>query len=141
MKELWVDINGFEGLYQVSNKGNIKSLSRYDEYLRCGKLTRRPRKEKLLKFKIDKYGYFTVCLRKDNKNHYFTVHRLVANNFLLNPESKPTVNHIDGDKLNNNVSNLEFATVSENTKHAYDTGLFTVTRDEKGRWCNNHGKY
>ena len=51
------------------------------------------------------------------------------------------MNHIDGDKLNNNVSNLEFATVSENTKHAYDTGLFTVTRDEKGRWCNNHGKY
>ena len=141
MKELWVDIKGFEGLYQVSNKGNIKSLARYDKYYRLGKPIMRHREEKILKFKTNKYGYYEVCLRKNNKNHHFCVHRLVASNFLLNLESKPTVNHIDGNKLNNEVYNLEFATVSENTKHAYENGLFTVTRDEKGRWCNNHGKH
>lgn len=95
--------------------------------------------------RLDKYGYprITVYLGGGRGNYkVYTVHRLVAKEFLPNPENKPHVNHIDGNKQNNHVSNLEWATVKENAKHAYHTGLSKFVprdaskgpRDSKGRF-------
>lgn len=121
MEELVKPIDNFPG-YMISNTGDVISV--------------KGKKPKVLKGKVDKYGYHCVCLRRDNKNYHFTVHRLVAKAFISNPHNKPTVNHKDGNKLNNNYTNLEWHTVSENTKHAYDNGMFTVRRDMKGRWLS-----
>lgn len=121
MEEVFVPIHNFDN-YFISNLGNVMSCK--------GKQPR------ILKQKVDKYGYCCVCLRRDNKNYYFTVHRLVAQSFIENPLDKPTVNHIDGNKQNNYYTNLEWHTISENTKHAYENGLFTVCRDAKGRWSS-----
>lgn len=121
--EIYKEIQGFKDYY-ISNYGNVVSCKR--------------KKPIILAPKVDKDGYYCVCLRKDNKNHHYTIHRLVAIHFIDNLFDKPCVNHKDGNKTNNLVTNLEWVTISENTKHAYDTGLFTVSRDTKGRWCRNH---
>lgn len=71
----------------------------------------------------NRYGYIMVCLRIENKNYFKAIHRLVALNFIENPNNLPEVNHIDGDKTNNNYSNLEWCDRSRNVKHAYDSGL------------------
>lgn len=125
--EIWKDIEGYEGLYQVSNLGRVKSLSRLIERERSYYS-----KEKLLKVVINKYNYCKVNLYKSNKIKSFTVHRLVANTFLSNPYNKPQVNHIDGDKCNNCVNNLEWTTASENTQHAIDTGLKNINGSKHG---------
>lgn len=116
-QEIWKDIKGYEGLYQVSNLGRVKSLERILHY--CDG-RHRPVKEKLLSCGVCKVGYRQVKLRlnKKTKTHY--VHRLVANTFILNLESKPQVNHKDGNKINNNIDNLEWVTHSENLQHSYD---------------------
>lgn len=100
----WKNINDFKDLYKVSNDGKIYSV----------------RKNKLLKPKINKYGYYEVCLFKDNKRYYRTIHRLVAETFISNANNYSVVNHLDSNKLNNNVFNLEWTTVSGNTKHCYE---------------------
>ena len=107
--EIWKDIEGFEGKYQVSNKGRIKSL--------C---FRTPRILRLCK---DKTNYLRVALQGKNFIRNAAVHRLVAESFIPNPENKPIVNHIDGNKQNNCVENLEWATYQENSDHAWKTGL------------------
>lgn len=130
MNEVWLDIKGFEGYYQVSNFGNVKSLDRFEYYQRedSSSISKRFRKGRLLTPKIDRYGYQVVHLRKLGiVNIHTTIHRLVAEAFIDNPEIKPTVNHKDCNKINNNVENLEWATHSENTKHAFDNGLLKVT--------------
>ena len=96
MSEMWRDIPGYEGLYQVSNYGNVRSMN-YNKKL--GNIRE-------LKQKLRDNGYLEVHLSKDSKRKYFLVHRLVAEAFLENPDNKPQVNHIDGDKSNNHVSNL-----------------------------------
>ena len=118
--EVWKDIEGYEGLYQVSTCGNIKSLAkpRKNGNGRCY-----IQKEKLLKQSFTSTGYKKVELYKDGKRKSFKVHRLVAIAFIPNPDNKPEVNHIDGNKINNNIDNLEWVTSSENTIHAYETGL------------------
>ncbi|AIF72098.1 HNH endonuclease [Bacillus phage Riley] len=78
---------------------------------------------KLMSHNINKQGYHHLGLRYKGKRKYYRVHRLVALAFIENPENKPEVNHKDGDKDNNTLSNLEWATTAENTQHAYDTGL------------------
>lgn len=98
-QEIWKDINGYKGLYQVSNSGKIKSL------------------KKILNPWLDK-GYLRVGLSKKSKHKYFSVHRLVALHFVSNPKNKPEVNHLDGNKLNNNDWNLEWSTQKENNEHA-----------------------
>ena len=115
--ENWKDIKGYEGLYQISDKGVVKGLKRV-VLSRWG--TPKPWKEKTIKTIVDYLGYCRVSLCKDGKVKAHKIHRLVAEAF-LNGEGH--INHKDGNKLNNNLNNLEFCTNKENNKHAFLTGL------------------
>lgn len=110
----WVDVNGFDD-YEVSIYGEVYS-----------KIT-----NKILSPAIDENGYYRVALSKNGKSYTKKLHRLVAEAFIPNPNNKPTVNHKDTYKRNNRVVNLEWNTISENVKHAYDNGLIKVP--ETGR--------
>jgi hypothetical protein len=119
--EIWKDIPNYEGLYQVSNLGRVKSLKRkVNSPLRNNISV--VRRERILKQTITLQGYNTCSLRKDNEPKLFFTHRLVALSFLSNVNHYPIINHIDSNPLNNNVDNLEWCTQSHNIKHAYDTG-------------------
>lgn len=100
--EIKKDINGYEGLYKVTKKGDVFSYIGKEKKLKPSKHTK---------------GYLTVCLYKNNNKKYYQVHRLVAETFIDNPKNKPIVNHIDEDKKNNNYLNLEWCTYSENILH------------------------
>lgn len=132
MEEIWKDIDGYEGLYQVSNLGRVKSLERKDKYGRIFK-------EKVKELQIDKDGYFRTSLWKGKNGSLKQVHRLVAIAFIPNLENKPIVNHIDGNKQNNNVENLEWCTNSENDLHAYKLGLRTVNKTGTGKFGKLNG--
>ena len=119
MEEIWKDIEGYEGLYQVSNLGRIKSLGKYIHKLRGNIWT----DEKIKKQHKDRDGYCRVNLYKNSKMKACMVHRLVAKAFIPNTENKKEINHIDGNKDNNITSNLEWCTRTENERHAYKTGL------------------
>ncbi|UUW40520.1 homing endonuclease [Enterococcus phage vB_Efm_LG62] len=106
MKELWKDIKGYEGLYQVSNLGRVKRLK--GKYIST---------ERILKPTKHTTGYLRVKLCKNNVRFNKKIHRLVAEAFIPNPENKPQVNHIDEDKTNNIISNLEWMTAKENINH------------------------
>lgn len=116
----WADVHGFEGHYKVSNRGEIVSLQRV--IMRSNGHSLRVDQRTLSQAKHTG-GYLSVNLWKDNKSTNCLVHRVVAQAFIPNPERKPEVNHKDGDKTNNTVSNLEWSTPAENTSHAYRTGL------------------
>lgn len=117
--EVWKPVVGYEGEYEVSNYGRVKSLSRYALLKNSnGKL---PVKEKILKLNRTKFGYEIVGLRKNKRPKYFSVHRLVAQLFVSNPHNKPYVNHMDMVRNNNTALNLEWCTHSENIKHGYAT--------------------
>lgn len=117
--EIWKPVPGYEGSYEVSNLGRVRSVSRYTPTW-SGKVFK---KGTIKKQKEDKDGYFKVWLSKNSKKKPFFVHRLVATAFLDNPDNLPVVNHKDGNKKNNTVENLEWCTLSENTKHAFKIGL------------------
>ena len=104
--EAWKDSEGYEGLYQVSSLGRVRSLPRAST---AGKVLVMPIKN----------GYPTVCLSKNNEKKTRQVHRLVAEAFISNTQGKTEVNHIDGNKTNNAIENLEWVTRSENESHAY----------------------
>ena len=122
--EEWKDINGYEGLYQISNLGNVKSLPKKCD-LQNG--YSRTTVEKILKFGINANGYRYVNLRKGKVAKNTRVHRLVAEHFISNLWNKKTVNHINGIKLDNREINLEWATSAENNIHARITGLNKTT--------------
>lgn len=103
MNEEWRDIKGYEGLYQVSNLGRVKSL-RY----------KRGKQEKVLDGWITKERYRMVSFYKDNKRKDYLVHRLVAEAFIPNPDNKPFIDHIDTNRTNNKIDNLRWATQKEN---------------------------
>lgn len=119
MEEEWRDIEGFKGLYQVSNLGRVKSLGRWVDRQKYRAFLN----ERVLTNKKHTGGYENVCLCKEGKNKYRFVHALVAEAFIPNPESKLEVNHIDGNKTNNKVSNLEWNTRIENHMHAIVNNL------------------
>ena len=102
MEEIWKDIPEYEGLYQVSNLGNIKSLEKSKGWCKI--------KEKTLKLRIDKDGYYRVILSKNSKPKMFLVHRLVAQAFIPNPNNLPEINHKNEIKTDNRVENLEWCT-------------------------------
>ena len=117
--EIWKDIKGYEGLYQVSNLGRIKGVERYRQ--NHGKLQKVEEKIKNIRPKSN--GYMVVDLYKDNKQKTVLVHRIVAENFICNHEKKQTVNHVDGNVKNNNVENLQWATFREQNIHFYKNNL------------------
>lgn len=129
MEEVWEDIKGYEGLYQISNLGKVKSLAR-KRY--CGHKYSKPqlRKGRILKQHYDYLGYKRVRLSKNQKTKTLTLHRLLAINFIENPYNKPNINHIDGDKSNNDLNNLEWCTQKENVQHSYELGLSKARKGE-----------
>jgi hypothetical protein len=119
MDDTWKDVIGYEGLYTISNTGEIKSL----------------RRNRIIKSWV--YSkYYIISLSNNNVRRTLYLHRLIANHFIPNPENKTQVNHIDGNKLNNSISNLEWVTCSENIKHAYDIGL--IESHMKGKTSKLH---
>lgn len=118
--EIWKDIIGFEGLYQISSAGLVKSVER----IATSRSTSHwySKHERILFPEISS-GYYRVIFSKNGTITKHAVHRLVATAFIPNLENKPQVNHIDGNKLNNHISNLEWVTASENVRHAIATGL------------------
>lgn len=129
--EEWRVIVGYEDLYKVSNLSRVKSL---DRMVRCRGDKFIKRKGKILKHKNDSRGYFCVNLYSvSGKCHTKPIHRLVAQAFIDNPKNNKCVNHIDGFKKNNSIKNLERVTHKENTKHAYDAGLFPCKKGENSK--------
>lgn len=112
-EEIWKDIKDFEGLYQISNYGRVKCLPKYIYSLGYPQL----RKEKISKLQCNKYGYMQTTLYKNHKPKTFTIHRLVAETFLENPNNLPCVNHKDEDKTNNYIENLEWCTHKYNDNY------------------------
>lgn len=128
--EYYKPIDGYHGLYEVSTLGNVRRVTRkvshIDHFITI--------KSRILKPYLGTSGYYTVTLSKEGKRRKFSVHRLVATTFIKAHNDKPCVNHKDGNKLNNEVSNLEWSTYSENNKHAYDSNL------KVGYWTGKFGK-
>ena len=112
--EVWKDIKGYEGYYQVSNLGEVRAI---------GHKWQRKGVHKIKLHENNGYGYLMADLHKNNKSKSIAVHRLVAQAFIPNPENKQQVNHKNGDKTDNRVENLEWATAKENIRHAFDNGL------------------
>lgn len=119
-REVFVPVKGYEGLYEVSNTGKVRSLPR-------GRNT-----GSLLSQSTRVRKYLCVQLCKDNVRKSYNTHRLVAEAFLSNPEHKPTVNHKDSDPTNNDVSNLEWATYQENELHAHANGKVVWNKGRMG---------
>jgi hypothetical protein len=127
--EAWKDIAGYEGFYQVSNIGRVKTTERTDSLGR--KVS-----ENIKKPNLNINGYYQVTLYKNGHRKSCYIHRLVATAFIPNNDNALQVNHIDGVKTNNSARNLEWTTPSENSQHAYDTGL-TPIPFRKGKNNNN----
>lgn len=119
MQEIWKDIPDYSGYYQASNLGRIKSLT-FQNNLLNKKISR----EKILKPKVSKDKCLRVNLWKDGKHRTYLVHRLIATTFLENLiNTRMTVNHKDGNRMNNNINNLEWVSLKENIQHAFRSGL------------------
>ncbi len=114
VKEIWLDIIGFDGYYQISNKGRLKSLPRWGSP-----------KTNILETANNGKGYLITAIGYKRKLKSFVIHRLVAIYFVVNPDpiNYKEINHIDGNKKNNHASNLEWSSRSKNVQHAFDTGL------------------
>lgn len=119
--EIWQDIPEYEGYYQVSSLGNIRSCERKIIDSKCQRVF----KARMLKqtLSTSKHPYFYVSLSKQGHVRKRMVHILVALAFIPNPQNKPQVNHKNGNTQDNRVANLEWVTNAENTQHAYDMGL------------------
>lgn len=110
MEEIWKNIDGYGGDYQISNLGRVRSNKSKTCKILAGSFSKQS-------------GYYQIVLYKNSKPRLHTIHRLVAEAFISNPLNKETVNHKNGIKTDNSIDNLEWATYSENLKHAFRTGL------------------
>lgn len=117
MTEIWKDIEGYEGYYQVSNLGNFRSLDRVVKYKKSGT---RVYPGKSMKVEPTNEGYTRIVLMKDGIKKRYMCHRIVAHMFVDNPDSKPYVNHINGITYDNRAENLEWCTQEENEKHSIE---------------------
>ena len=127
--EIWKAIKGFEEQYEVSNIGNIRSIDRIVKHYIEG--VTRKYKGASKNIRLNDKGYFRCNLKKDGKRFDFTTHRLVAEAFIPNEESKPVVNHKNGIKTDNRVENLEWCTISENVIHATKNRLIKTKLTDK----------
>lgn len=128
MNEIWKPVAGYEGIYEVSNLGRVRSLDR-EVANRWG--TTKPVPGAIRTIAVKREGYCFVNLFRRSRGRPMYVHRLVAIAFLPNPEGLPQVNHIDGDKLNNRADNLEWCTGKENCQHAVAEALYQTWRGEQ----------
>ena len=147
IEEIWRPVVGYEGLYEISSYGRVRSL---DMYVKIGYGNDRLHKGKVLNPAKDTGGYLKVHLYCNGKQKTIDVHRLVAQAFLPNPDNLPQVNHKDEDKTNNNVTNLEFCTAKYNLsygtarirerdtkiKNGYYTGL--SKEEYRKKWCQEN---
>ncbi len=121
VEEIWIDVKDFEGAYQVSSFGNVRSI---DKIARTYNGGLRLYKGRILVKKVGSLGkYHCVDLSNYGKGKRFGIHRLVAENFIPNPENKAEVNHKDGNTFNNHIDNLEWVTRSENIRHSFKNPL------------------
>lgn len=139
--EIWKDIPDFEGLYQVSNLGRIKSLDRL--MLNPSKFTKNPLRKlkgRILKIRVDKHGYCTVTLYSEGTPKLCKIHRLVAQVFIHNstPETRTQIDHIDGNKINNTVLNLKWVTSQENANNPITFVNRTLQGRERNTFCRRH---
>lgn len=118
-KEIWKDIPSFDGYYQVSNRGRIRSWKGGNNFTGVQRL----KEPKILTLYKEKNGYLRANICHNNKKQHLSVHRCVAECFVKNPEDKPQVNHKNGIKSDNIFSNIEWATPSENHVHAHENGF------------------
>lgn len=132
-EEIWKDIAGWEGYYQISNLGKVKSLERKQRFVSiAGKECFYKKREMMKKTVVNLgNGYRMVSFSRDSKAFTKYIHRLVAEAFIPNPDNLPWINHKDGDKLNNSIDNLEWCTPAHNIAHAISTGLQTQARGER----------
>lgn len=133
--EIWKDIKDYEGLYQVSNKGRIKSLERRCKTAKGSRLV----PEKIYAQTLDTYGYPIVTLHKNGKRKTMTIHRLVANAFIENPNNYSSVNHIDENKMNNSINNLEWCTTQYNNEFGTRTKRIRETQQKAIYQCDLDG--
>ena len=119
IEEIWKPISGYEGCYEASNKGHIRSV---DRLVKC-KNGMRTSPTIVLKPSLGQWGYEQVTLRKEGKKKTVRINRIIAQTFIPNPDNLPQVNHIDGNKLNNCVENLEWCTPSQNMKHCFNNKM------------------
>ena len=138
MKEIWKDIEGYEKYYQVSNRGRVRSLDRV-----VNKNNGRTEFNKgiIRRLTPDKRGYLIVYLLKNGKGKAGKVHRLVLEAFTPNPFNKCCVNHIDGNKRNNDIENLEWVTHKENMAHASKMGLLSYKNSKSVRMLDINGHF
>lgn len=129
--ETWLPVKGYEDYYEVSNQGRVRSMER-DVALKSGEV--RHYKSRYLSEARDSKGYCTCHLAVKGKNKAARFHRLVAEAFIPNPKGLPQVNHIDGNKRNNAVENLEWVTDEQNKAHAAAHGLAPLFSTEKKCW-------
>lgn len=137
-EEIWKDIEGYEGRYQVSNLGRVKSLYKITQSLLKGRIVTQEYQERILKPIKTRGSASNVYVRVhlgtgSGKRVLRSIHRLVAKAFIQNPNNYPQVNHINGDKQDNRVENLEWCTAKQNTHHALKNGLKTTCGHSPGR--------
>ena len=138
--EVWKPIEGYEGIYEVSSFGRVRSLDRIVDFGNENYSRQMLCKGKIMKGSISHNGYIYVSLCLQNKKVRTYIHRLVANAFIPNPNNLSTVNHKDGNKHNNTVANLEWASYSDNNQHAYDNGLVKSKRRVRRIRCIETGE-